>query len=375
MTFRFNYSMVLLTYKTHINKLEIRTHLETLSKLEIIIFEIAHEAPDKDDGGSPYEHTHIVMKWKKAVNFKNPLVFDYMGIHPHIKGINSMNKKQVKNTIRYLGKEDPDNAHLVKWTEDGESDESPAQGIQECESLNDAYIKFGAKMTSINIKGFYEAKPKINELKNEIEPEEFFKWQKDLHDEILYKAPNSRQIIWYYDKDGRCGKSSLCKYLYMNKISQYIRASGGIREIANQINNMVEDGWNQKCLIMDIPRTQEDNSFYGALEELQDGFITNTKFKGGNICMNKFHLIVFSNFLPKFNTMSAGRFQIRNLNYLYDRINLRDEYSKSSEVEYPKKWKYTPRKKGVKEITYDDILPIITLEKIESDDIDDRLIN
>jgi len=320
--FRFQFQSGLFTYKTHINKEALKNFFNTISKAKVEMIEVAHEEPDKENGETPYQHTHIVCLWEKNINITNERAFDFEDIHPHIKGINRKNKTQFKNCIRYLGKEDPENEHLLEWDFEG-CEQNIVSGIQQCETLNEAYEIYGDKRSAIDIKMFYEARNEELKLLPPLDTEKIFVWQHNLLNEIKTK-PKDRAIIWYYDESGGCGKSSLCKHIIDNKLGLVLRVGGGSREISNIIATALDQKlWKNNVFIFDITKQCEEHNFYQPLEEIKDGFMTSTKYEGKQLRFNTPHLFVMANFKPKLDKLADCRFIVRNLNKDKHRIDLK----------------------------------------------------
>ena len=99
--FRLAGQKYLLTYKTHIDKLALESFLSSLRVPKRIY--ICHENGEGDNV-TPYAHTHVVIDWGRAVDWKNARKLDFQGIHPHISKIKT--QKQWLKACSYITKED-----------------------------------------------------------------------------------------------------------------------------------------------------------------------------------------------------------------------------------------------------------------------------
>ena len=110
--FRLNAKQIHLTYKTHLIKAEFKAWLYDLCGGDDRVDELylAHESGDK---AVPYPHTHVVCKLGFRPNWKNASKLDYNSIHPHIQVLQT--KAHWDNAVRYMAKEDPENAHLKDY--------------------------------------------------------------------------------------------------------------------------------------------------------------------------------------------------------------------------------------------------------------------
>lgn len=145
---------------------------------------------------------------------------------------------------------------------------------------------------------------------------DFYPWQKQIK-EIISEKPDNRSVYWIFDKTGNTGKSSFCKYLLFNKLA--IVCQGGKKsDIINLIyNNMTgksETGINikmPKCIIWDLPRSNEGKISWDCVECIKNGMITNTKYECGTLLFNAPHLFIFSNYPPIFEgQLSLDRWRI-----------------------------------------------------------------
>lgn len=135
-------------------------------------------------------------------------------------------------------------------------------------------------------------------------------WQKEIED-IIFTEPDGRTVHWFYDTSGNMGKSAFSRYMYIKHGVLPIRG-GKLADIINIIYKFDTD--NMKMLIVDIPRDNENDICYSALECILDGMITNTKFETGVKVFNPPHVVVMCNFPPEYDRLSHDRWNVRHLN-------------------------------------------------------------
>lgn len=134
-------------------------------------------------------------------------------------------------------------------------------------------------------------------------------WQLAFEKQMLTE-PDGRTIHWAYDCKGGIGKSSFCKYMAVKHKALVIQG-GKLSDIVNIIFNT--DMLACRILIIDIPRINENNVSYAAIECILNGMITNTKFETGIKLFNPPHVLCFSNFEPDMSCLSEDRWKIYKL--------------------------------------------------------------
>ncbi len=66
-------------------------------------------------------------------------------------------------------------------------------------------------------------------------------------------------------------------------------------------------------MVIDIPRANEGNVSYQAIEDLKNGALFSTKYESGMCVFNSPHVVVFANMAPDLNKLSADRWNIIHL--------------------------------------------------------------
>lgn len=154
-----------------------------------------------------------------------------------------------------------------------------------------------------------------------IQPNTFHPWQRDLSI-YLEGQPDADKIMWIYQPDGGCGKSSYCKFMcYHFGYPQLIVCKPA------DLMHLVFTSRTSKTYFIDIQRTlgidQTMDSLYSSIEQLKNGYIVNTKYITGYKLFAKPHVIVFSNIRPNTKKLSGYKwllYKIENLNLINENI-------------------------------------------------------
>ena len=141
--------------------------------------------------------------------------------------------------------------------------------------------------------------------------EEFAPWMTELTS-ILQNKANKRHVYWIHEPIGGVGKSTYCKYLCHQFNAVYID-EGKKSDLINIIYN-IKEVTSKSIIAIDVPRDNGNNVSYKAIEQIKNGMICNTKYETGMKLFNSPHLIVFSNFYPDTDKLSADRWKIALIN-------------------------------------------------------------
>jgi len=113
------------------------------------------------------------------------------------------------------------------------------------------------------------------------------------------EPPDARTIIWVYDPDGGCGKSTFAGYLRVFKGAELLIPGKGA--------DMAHDLEPGKALyVVDVPRTQGEYVPWGFVEQLKNGVIFKSKYESQRVFMKPPHVVIFSNALPPETTEKSG---------------------------------------------------------------------
>lgn len=141
-------------------------------------------------------------------------------------------------------------------------------------------------------------------------------WQEQLEVELL-GTPDPRKVVWIVDPKGGLGKTFMTKYFVTNH---------GAIMLDGKNADMYYGYDGQRIVIMDLARSRQNFHNYSGMEKIKDGIFYNTKYDSG-MYMREYdcHMVVFSNWLPDQNQLSADRWDIRMLqeNEVFGDIELR----------------------------------------------------
>lgn len=312
--FRLQNRYIMLTYKHHIDKRNLREDITERTGLQPTFIRSAHET---GDDANPYNHTHCVIDFGKSFQTRNCRFFDIEPslrhhnidetIHPHIQTYK--NRADFENAKKYIAKEDPDNADLK---------EKPCmiEGILNQDKLVDALKNYCKKPSdAMGIMAIHALRPA--DYRTDKDDWTYWKprpWQEFVIFKIDEK-PDGRSVYWIYDQKGKSGKSVLGDYLddhpdYCDKV-YFTDDMGNSRECATIMESLFAGGWRGNTIIVDLTRcTEHHDRMYDYLEKVANGRITSQKYRGKRIKFNKPHVFVMANYLPHYDKMSLDRWQI-----------------------------------------------------------------
>lgn len=294
--FRIQNKWLALTYKGHINKVDLQEFIQNAwPKIEITRFECAHET-GKDDPATPYEHTHVGVEFRKAVASRNARILDYNGVHPFFgtKHGPIKSKKMFNDWLGYMSKEDPECSHLK------DEGVSLFDKVSRCETLQDALRMAGEPGHVLGIKMLYDCKdePMVDEVLEQWQP---WGWQLGVN-AFLETHPDERSIDICWEPNGCRGKTKYQKWLcyHWPKHFLVIQGMGYYRDMVQVIANGIKSGWNGHAVLINLPRDFEDKGFlWQTLEAIKDGLHTTQKYNGGSFMTPCPHVVLFANFVPK----------------------------------------------------------------------------
>lgn len=333
--FKLQYRYLLLGYKGHLDKVKYIEWFKDLyptNKQENIWIRLAHETADAK---CPYIHTHVVVDLGYRPCFKSPHKFCYRDpdappgyvwdpscnkIHCHIKGLPG--DIAFVDAKKYIGKEDRANADLLVPVEN-EKGLRIVQRIQGSPSVNQALRKNLRRIgDAAGIIQIYGCRPLVTD-DLVVPPRPNFPWHDDLFAQVENETcpPWDRKIIWYVDKVGNTGKSWFSKYIASHGVTEEsgfdwlcMTAVKEKHDAFHQIRESIDLGFKKTGFIIDVSRASKfKQALYEVLEDIKNGQVTATKYKGANLKFNTPWVIVFANFWPKTHMMSSDRWDIRRI--------------------------------------------------------------
>lgn len=305
--FRVQCRRILLTYRTHVDKDQMRAHLCGLRTPAAEVF-VAHEQASSD---TDYAHSHVYVDLaKERIDIKNCRYFDYDDgsqiLHPHIKVINT--KGHLDNVWRYLCKEDKENLHLL------ERCAAPQKAclfdkVMACLTPQDVLRMAVKPSDAPGLLCMFKHKPRETP-----EPEPLTEdWQVDLADE-LEERPKKREIVWYYDALGGTGKTDFALHMLRSGKAILLTNLGGDKDAGQLMETALASPWDGRVILLDLSRSKEGrDSLYSPLEAYKNGSISNTKYGSAMLNFAVPHVIVFANWLPDMSKLSMDKWRIRRL--------------------------------------------------------------
>lgn len=125
-------------------------------------------------------------------------------------------------------------------------------------------------------------------------------WQRQLFED-LSQAPNNRSIIWIFDADGNKGKS----YFARNYPGKNYYVTGG------KAADIYYGYEYEPVVFFDLARMKQDIVQYDVMEAFKNGQFYSTKYESRLVRFNVPHVVVFANFHPATQMLSADRWDIR----------------------------------------------------------------
>lgn len=136
-------------------------------------------------------------------------------------------------------------------------------------------------------------------------------WQKKILD-IIKEKPDPRKIYWFYEPDGRCGKSSLCRSLLIKDPKGTLLAGGKGADIkfavATHVNTHGPTAL--KVCLFDFERSIENAISWSGIEQVKNGAFFSGKYESSCIAYNKPHIICFANHPPDLSKLSLDRWDL-----------------------------------------------------------------
>lgn len=132
-------------------------------------------------------------------------------------------------------------------------------------------------------------------------------WQADLITR-LKQEPDDRKIMWYCDKNGGCGKSTIVKWYINNKDESAVKLQGKVADMA-----YIYEG--ERIVFFDVSRTMAEHMdhLYQFAEDLKNGSLVSTKYQS---TLKRFvppHVVFFANHEPDRSKWSKDRLDYREL--------------------------------------------------------------
>lgn len=150
-------------------------------------------------------------------------------------------------------------------------------------------------------------KPKELACKDPLEGLDMYDFQTEIIERVK-EEPNDRTIMWYWEKNGNVGKTTLAKHICLHYNAIYL--SGKASDMKYAIAQMKEK---PKIVIMDLTRSVEDYVSYEGIESIKNGIFFSGKYEGGMVMYDPPHVLILSNFPPDQSKLSIDRWDVTEL--------------------------------------------------------------
>jgi len=311
--FRINAKQLFITIKSHVGQ-EYIDYIN--SKFPIKDYFYGHETGKENE----YDHTHLVIAFEKKVNIKDPRSLDFNNIHPSIEKV-----KNWKSSIKYAAKDGKYftnmSDHAIKSLLADNSNaslEDTIIAINSSKNPTEAFIKCAKNLKDIvPIERIFANKNFVidKQLLDKYTSCTYNDWQAQIND-MLLEIPNDRTVNWIVDLIGGSGKSFFSRKFRFHHSDEciVIGSTGKPADISDIIRNWMTQGNIPKYVIIDLPRSYEDkDSIYTIIENVKNGLLTCTKYKGQILEFMSPHVLIFSNWFPKVGKLSRDRWNVLHL--------------------------------------------------------------
>lgn len=176
-----------------------------------------------------------------------------------------------------------------------------------------AAIRYCQKEDTRNGKIYHSNDIKIRKaLKDPMQELKLRDWQIEIN-QMIDSEPDERKIYWFWEEEGKVGKTSFAKHLCMKKNALYL--SGKSNDIKYSIAQFIEKN-DLEIAIFDLCRSLEDYVSYEAIESIKNGIFYSGKYESKMVLFNSPHVIIFANFEPCYNKLSRDRWVVKNIEWI-----------------------------------------------------------
>lgn len=128
-------------------------------------------------------------------------------------------------------------------------------------------------------------------------------------------STSDREIVLWYDPDGRAGKSFLCGALWERRQAFY---APPYLNNTKDIIQFVASGYNNEpYIIIDLPRAMKwDKTLYTGIEAIKDGLVVDTRYSAKTRNIRGVKVLVMSNTKPVLDKLSSDRWVIYEPSYM-----------------------------------------------------------
>lgn len=150
--------------------------------------------------------------------------------------------------------------------------------------------------------GDYTSNFKIPRKPRVITEKQLYPWQEHLV-QMCQKIPDERHIYWYWEPNGKVGKTALTRYLMKHHGAMLV--NGCSKDILYATSEVDTD-----IYIFHFVRSKEQYISYEAIECVKDATYFSGKYESKMILRDFPHVIIFANFEPDKEKLSKDRWKI-----------------------------------------------------------------
>lgn len=128
------------------------------------------------------------------------------------------------------------------------------------------------------------------------------------------RKTNDREIVVWYDQQGKIGKSWLCAHLWENGKCYYVPpyTSSPLAMVQDLASDYIKHGW-RDYVVIDIPRSWKwTDTLVTALESIKDGLIKEMRYSSETVNIRGCKVLVMTNTMPQLDALSLDRWIILN---------------------------------------------------------------
>lgn len=126
------------------------------------------------------------------------------------------------------------------------------------------------------------------------------------------QGTNDREVMVWYDQQGKVGKSWLCGALWERGLAYYTPPTvDTVKGMIQWVASCYTSGGYRPYIIIDIPRSWKwSTQLYTAIESIKDGLVYDTRYRAQLTNIRGVKVLVLTNTLPKLDKLSNDRWRI-----------------------------------------------------------------
>jgi len=255
------------------------------------------------------DHRHVLLNFGRAFQSRNCRVFDYYTqsttFHPFIRKV-AKSPEDWANLMLYMSKVDPSLLPLRARANN-------YLNIVTSESLGHAVLRSGVSPMDTRI--IYESRHRFNFVLDPV-PEPDTPWYtlvKQYQRGEIDNYDKFRDLIWIYDQSGTSDKTKFAKWAFDNNDYCVVSHISRVIDFLNHIDDSVKSGWTSKYIVIDIPRSYNDDpkALYQCIEIVKAGIIAKSKYETAKFRIrDDVMIIVLANHMPKTFEVTINRWHI-----------------------------------------------------------------